>query len=66
MCVTGRGERASGPGGWVGGFVGECEGEEVPEAGVAEGVGVDEEVWAEQRVEAGGASWWDFCGWRGH
>jgi hypothetical protein len=37
--VAGSGERVAGPGGWVGGFAGEGEGEEVSEAGVAEGVG---------------------------
>lgn len=42
VCVTGCGERASGPGGWIGGFVREGEGEKVPEAGVAEGVAVYE------------------------
>ncbi|GAB7329106.1 hypothetical protein MBLNU13_g00939t1 [Cladosporium sp. NU13] len=38
--VAGCGERAAGPGSWVGGFVGESEDEEVAEARVAEGVGV--------------------------
>ena len=39
--VAGCEEGAAGPGGGVGGFGGEGEGEEVAEAGVAEGVGVD-------------------------
>jgi hypothetical protein len=41
VCVAGSGERVAGPGGWVGVFAGEGEGEELPEAGVAEGVGFD-------------------------
>jgi hypothetical protein len=41
VCVAGSGERVAGPGRWVGGFGGEGEGEEVSEAGVAEGVALD-------------------------
>ena len=58
MGVARRGERAAGPGSWIGGFAGDGEGEEMSEAGVAEGVGVDEEVGAWEGVEAGGADWW--------
>lgn len=42
MAVAGCRERAAGPGGWVGGFVGEGENEEMSEAGVAKSVGIDE------------------------
>ena len=68
MRVAGRREGAAGPGGGVGGLGGEGEGEEVPEAGVAEGVGVDEEVWAGEGVEAGCACLvgWGRCWRRGH
>jgi hypothetical protein len=41
VCVAGSGERVAGPGRWVGGFRGGGEGEEVPEARVAEGVALD-------------------------
>lgn len=39
--VAARGERAAGPGSWVRRFVGQGEREEMPEARVTEGVGVD-------------------------
>jgi hypothetical protein len=35
----------------------------VPEAGVAKGVGVDEEMWAGERVEVGCAGWWWWHRW---
>jgi hypothetical protein len=45
----------AGPSCGVGGFVGQGEGEEVAEAVVAEGVGLEKDVGAGDGVEAGGA-----------
>ena len=62
MGVAGRGKGVRGPGCWVGGFSFsgvEGEGEEVAEAGVAEGEGVDEKVggWWGEGGGAGCAVW---------